>query len=321
MADFTVSSLGDYVRENADKIYTDAALGAQTLRELGISIQAGIKKTDALMIFQNTAPFQADTSCGFNASGTSTFTDRDLTVTEIKWNDQWCPKTLQAKFTSTKLAAGAQRQQEVMPFEEVVMAEVMNNINTQLEYSIWQGDTTNPFNTNLKQFNGLIKTIDGSSPIAATAQADVTSANIIGILNNIYDNIPAALLNNPERPMEVFTGYDNYKLLVQALFSLNNYHYNVADAWKKMSLEMPATGLKVTAVKGMTQFAGATYGNKDVMVCTYAKNLVYGTDLEGDYEDAKVWYSQDDDVIKALIRWKSGVQVARPGEIILYKNS
>lgn len=321
MAGFTVSSLTDYVKENADKIYTDAALGAQTLKNLGITIQAGIKKSEKLMIFQNTAPFQSDTSCGFNASGSNTFSDRTLTVAEIKWNDQWCPKDLQAKFTSTKLAAGAQRQQEVLPFEQVIMQEVMNNLNTQLEYAIWQGDSTNPFNTNLKQFSGFVKTIDGASPIAATATADVTTSNVISILNNIYDNIPAALLNNPERPMEVFTGYNNFKLLVQALFTLNNYHFDVANAWKTMSLEMPATGLKVTAVKGLTDFAGATYYGKDVMVCTYAQNLVYGTDLEGDYEDAKMWYSQDDDVIKGLIRWKSGVQVARPGEIILYKNS
>jgi hypothetical protein len=321
MAGFTVSSLGDYVRENANQIYTDAALGAQTLKDLGISIQAGVKKTDALMIFQNTAPFQADSSCGFNASGSSTFSDRDLTVVELKWQDQWCPKDLAAKFTSTKLAAGAQRQQEVLPFEQVIMQEVMNNINTQLEYAIWQGDSTNPFVNYMKHFSGFVKTIDGASPIAATATADVTTSNVISILNNIYDNIPAALLNNPERPMEVFTGYNNFKLLVQALFTLNNYHFDVANAWKTLSLEMPGTGLKVKAVKGLTDLAGATYYGKDVMGCTYAKNLFYGTDLEGDYEDAKVWYSQDDDVIKGSIRWKSGVQVARPGEIILYKNS
>jgi hypothetical protein len=321
MAGFTVSDLTDYVRENADKIYTDAALGAQTLKSLGITIQAGVKKSDSLMIFQNTAPFQSDASCGFNASGTSTFSDRILTVAEIKWNDQWCPKDLAAKFTSTKLAAGAQNQQETLPFEQVIMSEVMLNLNTQLEYAIWQGDSTNVFNTNLKQFSGFLKTIDGASPITATQQASITTQNIIAAMNNIYDLIPAQLLNNPERPMEVFMGYGEFKMLVQALFTLNNYHFDVANAWKTMSLEMPATGLKVTAVKGLTGFSGSTYGNKQAMVCTYAKNLVYGTDLEGDYEDAKMWYSQDDDVIKGLIRWKSGVQVARPSEIILYKNS
>jgi hypothetical protein len=321
MSGFTVSGLSDYVRENADVIYTDAALGAQTIKNLGITIQAGIKKTDALMTFANTAPFQSDSTCGFNASGTSTFSHRDISVVEIKWNDQWCPKDLQAKFTSTKLAQGAQRQQETLPFEQVIMNEVMLNLNTQLEYGIWQGDTANPFNTNLKQFSGFLKTIVGASPILATTQTSLTTSNIVAALNNIYDNIPAQLLNNPERPMEVFMGYQEFKYLVQALFTLNNYHFDVANAWKTMSLEMPATGLKVTAVKGLTAFTGATYASKQSIVCTYAKNLVYGTDLEGDYEDAKIWYSQDDDVIKGLIRWKSGVQVARPSEIILYQNT
>lgn len=321
MAGFTVSSLTDYARENADKIYTDAALGAQTLKEGLVTIQAGIKKTDKIMIFQNSAPFQADTSCGFNASGDSTFTDRSITVYEIKVNDKFCPKNLQAKFTSTKLIAGAQRQQEQLPFEQLILGEWMKNINTQLEYAIWQGDNTNAANTNLKQFPGFVKTIAGASPITATATANVTTSNVISIINNIYDNIPDSLLNNPERPMVVHTGYGNFKLLVQALFSLNNYNYDVANAWQNMELTMPATGLKVKAVKGLSDISGSTYFNKDVMVCTYKDNLIYGTDLEGDYEEAKVWWSMDDDDIKALVRWKSGVQVARPGEIILYQNS
>ena len=322
MSGFTVTALTTYVQENADKIYTNAALGAQTIKNLGITIQAGIKSSSQLMNFVNTAPFQADTTCGFNASGSSTFDNRQLTVTELKWNDTWCPKDLQAKFTSTKLAAGAQRQQEVLPFEEVIMGEVMKNLNSQLEYAIWQGDTTNHvFNTNLKQFNGFLQVLDAASPTYATATAAVTSANVISILDEIYETIPAALINNPERPMITMVGWDVFRALVIAAKTLNYYHFDPAGAYATGEITMPGTGLKVKAVNGLTNFTGTTNTYKDRMVCTYADNLVYGTDLEGDYEDARVWYSQDDDNIKGFIRWKSGVQIARPAEVISYKNS
>ena len=323
MGGFTTTGLATYVRENADKIYTNAALGAQTIKDLGITVQAGIKYQDSLMNFVNVANFVSDANCGsLTASGSSTFDDRVITVTPIRWFDQWCPKDLEQKFTSTKLLAGAQNQQETLAFEELIMGEVMKNINTQLEYAVWQGDTTNHvFNTNLKQFNGFLQIIDGASPITATATADVTTSNIIGILDNIYDNIPAALMNNPEREMIAYTGYDNFKLLVVAAKALNYYHFDPAQAYKNMELTMPGTGLKVKAVKGLTNFTGTTSAYKDRIICTYASNFVYGTDLANDHEEARVWYSQDDDVIKGLIRWKSGCQIAVPSEVISYKNS
>ena len=87
MAGFTVGSLTTYVRENADKIYTAAILGATTLKYPGISIQAGIKNADKLMLFANVAPIQVGGLCSFSASGSSTFTDVTLQVSPLKWND------------------------------------------------------------------------------------------------------------------------------------------------------------------------------------------------------------------------------------------
>ena len=125
MAGFTVSALTTYVRENADKIYTAAILGATTLKYPGISIQAGIKNADKLMLFANTAPIQVGGVCSFNASGSSTFSDVTLTVSPLKWNDTFCPETLENKFLSTKLVAGS--NYDSLPFEQLIMDNVIAN--------------------------------------------------------------------------------------------------------------------------------------------------------------------------------------------------
>lgn len=320
MAGFTVTGLTTYVAENADRILAASITGAETLKVPGISIQAGIKNAEKIMLFANTAPFQVGGTCAFNASGTTTFTDRTLTVSPLKWNDTFCPEDLQIKFLSTKLVAGS--NYETLPFEELIMKNVTDNIAFQMEKTIWQGDTTLTNLTDLKHFDGWLKTIDAASPIYATATADVTTGNIIGIMDEIYTLIPAALLNNPEKPVTAFMGWDTFRLLMIAEKNTNSYHYgDLGKASATGEYLMPGTGLKVKAVHGLNAISGSKASYTDRIVCTYPANLFYGTDLANEYEEAKLWYSLDDQNIKGSIKWKAGCQIAYGSEIVTYKNS
>lgn len=320
MAGFTVSSLTNYVIENEKKIYTAAILGASTLDKQGVTIQAGVKSSEKINLFTNVAPFQADGGCSFNASGSNTFTQRTLTVSKLKWNDTFCPDDLETKYTSKALTAGS--NYDSLPFEQMIMDEVTANIAAQMEQAIWQGDTTNHvFSTNLKQFNGWLQVIDAASPTYATATADVTTGNIIGIMDDIYQLIPAQLLNHPTRKMKAFMGWDTFRLLMIAEKNSNKFHYNVGNAAETGEYTMPGSGLKVVAVNGLNNITGTTSVYKDRIVCTYPENLIFGTDLANEFEEAKLWYSQDDVNVKGSIRWKAGCQVAFPSELITYKNS
>jgi len=79
--------------------------------------------------------------------------------------------------------------------------------------------------------------------------------------------------------------------------------------------------LKIVAVHGLNVISGskASYGQR--IVCTYPANLFVGTDLISDMEEAKVWYSNDDQNIKASIKWKVGYQIAYTTEVITYRNT
>lgn len=320
MAGFTVTGLTTYVAENADDILVAAITGAETLKYPGINIMAGIKNAEKLTLFANTAPFQVGGTCAFNASGSSTFSNRTLTVSPLKWNDTFCPEDLQIKFLSTKMVPGS--NYDSLPFEKVIMDSVTSNIALQLEQAIWKGDTNSVGSPTLKQFDGWLKTIDAASPVYATATAAITTGNIIGIMDEIYTLIPASILNNPAKPLVSFMGYDTFRKLIIALKNANAFNFFPESTWLTGEFTMPGIGLKVKAVHGLDNGQlgeGVTY--KDRIVTTWAGNLAYGTDMANEYEEAKLWYSMDDQNIKGSIKWKSGVQIAYGSEIVTYKNS
>ena len=319
MAGFTVTGLTTYIAENADDIYVAAITKAETLNFPGISIMAGVKNAQKIMLFANTAPFQVGGTCAFNASGSSTFTDRTLTVSPLKVNDTFCPEDLQIKFLSTKLIAGS--NYDAMPFEKLITDSVVANVQIGMEQAIWKGDTASVGSNVLKQFNGWLKTIDAASPVYATAQTALTTGNIIGVMDNIYALIPAALLNNPAKPLVSFMGWDTFRLLITALKNANAFNFFPDSTWLTGEFVMPGLGLKVKAVHGLDNGQlGEAVAYKDRIVTTWAGNLFYGCDLTGEEETIKSWYSLDDQNIKYSIKWKAGTQIAYGSEVVTYKN-
>lgn len=320
MSGFTVTGLTTYIKENADDIYVAAITQAETLKVPGISIMAGIKNAEKLTLFVNTAPFQVGGTCAFNASGSSVFSNRTLTVSPLKVNDTFCPEDLQIKFLSTKLVAGS--NYDSMPFEKLITDSVIQNIQLGMEQAIWKGDTNSVGSNVLKQFDGWLKTIDAASPVYATAQASITTGNIIGIMDDIYELIPAPLLNNPQKPLITFMGWDTFRKLIIALKSANAFNFFPESTWLTGEFTMPGIGLKVKAVHGLDNGQlgeGVTY--KDRIVTTWAGNLFYGTDLSGEEDTIKSWYSMDDQNIKMTVKWKAGTQIAYGSEIVTYKNT
>lgn len=319
MAGFTNSSLTDYVEENKGELILESVIGAPTL-SYPVDIISGIKYKQALNFMAVTAPFQTGTTCAFNSSGDVTFTQSVITVTDVKVQNQFCPKELEDKYTQKFLRPGA--HQEELPVAKFITDQVNLNIKAQMEQALWQGDTALTNLPNLKIFDGWIKTIDAGSPVVATQQSDVTTGNIIGIIDNMYTllstNLPA-IMSRPD--LVLIMGKDTFQLLVIALKSLNYFHVDVNQSLQSWEMNYPWFGLKIVAVDGLSNIAGTQATKKDRMFLTYWDNLVFGTDLQNDMENYELWYSKDDRVVKLSVEWKAGVQVKKTAEVITYKNS
>jgi hypothetical protein len=319
---FTVSDLTDYVHENEKNIISSALFGGKTIGM--INQMVGIKSSEEITTLDTDAAFQADTGCSYNTSGTTTFSNRALTVSKIMVSETFCPEDLEAKFLQRLVQPGGQHDK--LPLEKEIMDRKVAKVQENLEKAMWMGNTSHTWSTNLKQFNGLLQIIKAASAstIAATTQSDVTTSTIRGIVEDIYSKIPAALLGQTgDKQPVLFMGWDNFRILVTKLTTDNLYHYTADNAAKTGEITYPGNGLKIVAVHGLdsngdTNLPAAYVDN---MICTYPMNLYFGTDMANEYEKMDVWYSKDDRNIKSILTFKAGCQVAFPEHIVVYKNS
>lgn len=305
---FSVGSLANYTNEQSTDLLVKALFGSKTATLLQSSnqVQVGVKSASALNILASTVFFQAD-GCGYLSSGTTTFTQRTITVGAVKVEETLCPKTLEAKWMQTQIMPGSPT---MIPFEEQIGTEKAAVIAQTLETAMWTGDTASG-NPNLSRFDGFNKLIAAASPVlgnaAPTTFTTVTNANIDDILDQIYANVPAAVAAKDD--LVCFLGVDNFKLMLINLKNANLFHY-VADAAQTMEMVYPGTNMKLIAVGGLN--------GTNKLVAGSLSNFFMGTDLIDENEEVKMWYSIDNDEVRVRFTFKAGVQVAFPGEIVYF---
>ena len=305
---FNVSALNNYTNEQSTDLLVKALFSSKTAATMYAAnqVQVGVKSSASLNILASTVFFQAD-GCGYNPSGTTTFTQRNITVGAVKVEETLCPKTLEAKWMQTQIMPGSPT---MVPFEEQIGNEKAAVIAQTLETAIWQGDTASG-NPNLSRFDGFSKIIAAASPTLAnsapTTFASITSANIDDILDQIYANIPAAVATKTD--LVCFLGVDAYKLMLVNLKNANLFHY-VADAATEMEMVYPGTNMKLIAVGGLN--------GTNKLVAGSLSNFFLGTDLANEEEITKLWYSEDSDEVRFRLTFKYGCQVAFPSEIVYF---
>lgn len=302
---FNVTGLTNYTNEQSTELVVKSLFGGKTaaLLQAAGQVQVGVKSAEALNILDSDVYFQAD-GCGYTASGNTTFSQRTITVGKIKVEETLCPKTLEAKWMQTQIAAGSP---EAVPFEEQIGNEKSSKIAKLLEVAMWQGDTasgnTNP-NTN--KFDGFVKIIGDATAVdgntsSATA---ITTANIDDLVDDMYAAIPADIADADD--LVLWVGIDTFKKYTAALRNNNLFHY-AADS-EGMEIMIPATNVKMVGVGGLN--------GTDKMYLGRLNNFFVGTDLANEEEEYKFWYSQDNDEVRFRATCKYGVQVGFPDQIV-----
>ena len=298
MANFIVTSLPAYVQDNRDILIKNFALaGGETRRR--ISVQTGIKKDEHINYLNLTPTFQSGVGCGFNAAGDAALTQRVIETARFKVNMEFCPDTLVGKYAEYQVSINASENAS-LPFEAFIMEGLTNEIVKKIETTIWQGVK----GTDL---------IDGFLTIAG-AETDVVDVVLGG--TSAYEDIlkvyNAMTENTLEQGGEIYVSPAKFRAFLQEIVATNYYHYNPGNAEPGEFL-LPGSNVKVVRTPGL---AGKTN-----IVGTFPKNMYYGCDLENAAEDIKVWYSDDDDVIKVSAKWNMGVQFAFPAEVVLGSQS
>jgi hypothetical protein len=307
---FNVSALANYTNEQSTELVLKSLFGSKTAAILQAAgqVQVGVKSAEALNILTSDVYFQTD-GCGYTASGNTTFSQRNITVGKIKVEETLCPKTLEAKWMQTQMAAGSPTS---VPFEEQIGQDKANNIAKLLEIAMWQGDTaTTNTNPNTNKFDGFIKLIDAASASTVagntSSATSITVANVEDLIDNIYNVVPADIADASD--LVLFVGIDTFKKYSTALRASNLFHY-AADS-EGMEIMIPATNVKMIAVGGLN--------GTNRMFLARLSNLFVGTDLANEQEEYRFWYSQDADEVRFRATMKYGVQFAFPDQIVQFK--
>jgi hypothetical protein len=312
------SGLSAYTQENIRPLLTSAVFNAKTqeLVKSGGIIIPGVKSSVKIPLMDTDAVFQTD-SCGFDASGTTTFSQRQISVGRIKLQEKICPKDLEAYFTQLALAAGSNYSDfGNAEFQEAYLAKKNARIAAQVETALWQGDTTSG-TANLNKFDGFMKLIDAGSPVDANTSAfngtagaitTVNASNVVGATEGIFKALPTAVLGKGDA--KIFVGDDWYRLLILAYRALNLFSYNPQDAAAKTFI-LPGTSVEVTAVNGLNG-TGDAYGMA-------LSNMAIGVDLEDDANNYQMIYNPYEHDVRFTAAFKIGCNVAFTNECVKFK--
>ena len=306
---FNVTGLTNYVNEQSTDILVKSLFGSKTASVLQAAgqVQVGVKSAEALNILDSTVYFQTD-GCGYTSSGSTTFSQRTITVGKIKVEETLCPKTLEAKWMQTQIAAGSPT---AVPFEQAISESKASVIAKQLEVAMWQGDTatsnTNPNTNKFDGFNKIIDAVSASTVVGNTSSATaITTTNVEALVDDIYNALPADIAEADD--LVLWVGIDTFKKYTTALRNSNLFHYAVEA--EGLEMMVPGTNLKMIGTGGLN--------GSNRMYAGRFSNFFVGTDLANEEEEVKYWYSMDNDTVRFRMTCKYGVQVAFPDQIVRF---
>lgn len=278
--------------------------------------QTGIKSTEDLHYIDTQLYYQADTACGFTASGDTAFTKRTITVGKIKVQQEFCARDLEGFWTERALTPGS--TYDSLTFEADFSELLMKALGEVKETALWQSAIGGGAGGNLIQFDGFNKliadavavTINGN-PTGITTGTGITTSNVIGIIDGMWALAPSKLKGKED--LQFMLGSDTFDKLIIALKNANLFHYNGVDGTPYQSgvITLPGTGIKVERYFGLDGTNRIHLGR--------TSNFVIGTDLESDEDSFSIRENPITLTMMLDVHFKLGAQIKFPNEIVTFK--
>lgn len=309
---YDVSALGTYTQTNEKTLLVKSILMPRTIQGIKAkgNVMTGVKTKSQLPNMETDAVFQDGTGCGFTASGTTKISKRDVEVGCIKVNEALCPADLEASFEQKNLTAGSDYTMIIFATEYTDMK--VAKIGKALEVAVWKGDKSSS-NVQLKRFDGFIKIIDAATGVingntgGITVATGITKTNIAAILDGIYEAIPEDLDDKDD--MVIFCGSDTFKKYIFAMRDKNYFKDFNVDG-EKDEVTVIGTTLVLRKTPGLN--------GTNRLFCTHWGNMYFATDLVNEEEQFDLAWAPEAEQVRFKAKWKSGVQIAFPEEVIQF---
>lgn len=304
-----LSGLSAYTDQNAMDLIKEAVLKGRTV-DL-VTVQGGIKSAATINRLSTTINAAAG-ACGWSPTSSTTIDQRTISVCDIKINETICLNTLEDYYTQTQMNPGSYNTE--IPFEQLYAENKKDQIMALIEDLIWRGNTSTG-SGNFLLCDGFKKLFDAATSSTLSnygtysSNATTLASTIVAKVDEAIGKIDADIVDTDD--LHLFMGYADYRIYARALRDANYFAYSGAEnQGENFSQVHPGTNVRVIAVRGLNSASR--------WVLTRASNLYVGTDLLSDGEDFRIFYSQDNDEVRFLAKWKLGVQVAYLEEVVYY---
>jgi hypothetical protein len=306
---YDVSAITPYSDQVGGQLLAKALIGGTTASI--VNVRTGIKGTQALNLLDSTPVIQ-DGLCSLSPSGTTTFTQHNITTCPKTLFESLCYKDLFDTYQSMLMKAG--QTQEEVPFEQMIMDLKKKQIEQYVEQKLWQARSTGGGSDCFEGFSFLISKntgntfntaiADSSGVTFSSSAAYGVSGNPITEVDNLINVLSADALSRED--LVVFMSYANFRLYVQALTRANFFtnYIGSTDITSNMQAIHPNTNIKVTPTIGLSASNQVTIGP--------AEYMIYGVDLMSD-ETLRAWYSVDFDEIRVRSNFNFGATIATFG--------
>ena len=298
-----ISALSNFNNELAGELIVKSVYGGSTMEY--ITIQEGVKYQEPINLFEVELYIQNGT-CVSTASGSATFTQRNITVCPRTSFDGICLKDLDKKYLGiSSLQPGSYN--ETWALAGAYSDLLVNQFQKANDQFIWQ-----QVSGSASSFGGTCET-DGLLEVLSSGSAGsaLTSGQIVGTTTASLDNMDAMIAALPtdvadRDDLTFFMSVGKFRQFVAAVRAANSYYFDPSSISNRggiLEMVYPYQNIKVVGTVGI---------NTDRIVLGPAKQIVAGTDLMSDFSEFQLWYDINTDQLKHRISTKLGVNVAYP---------
>jgi hypothetical protein len=237
-------------------------------------------------------------SCGFDPQGTITLNERVLTPVKLKNDLQVCKEDFRATWSQETMGASASNPNAPADIMEAIQVEVLGQTAEDVDNIIWNGDSANS-----NEWDGFLKLFLADSGVIDVDIDTVTENNVVAQLKLALGGIPIALRRKTLNVMvspDVFQFY-SFSLTTPA----------ITNGLGAEERQMKFGRYTLTEVNGLPA---------STIVIAEAKNLVFGTGLEADFNQLSMVDEDEVGLLTGQIRMKmvysGGVQYYNSEEIV-----
>jgi hypothetical protein len=298
---YVVSSITGFTDQSSTEIIAKALIGATT--PANTTVKLGVRGTQQIQLLNSAPSFQTG-ACGWDASGTTTFTQVSLASQHEKVNEELCFQQLWDTYQSLLLPPG--QDPETVPFLDSIIDLKVKQIQQRIETKLWtalvaSGDTFNGFNYLISTGQTSVAASASGTTFSATA-AYGTNGNPITEVDKLISALSDDALSFDD--LVVFMSYSNFRLYNQALVKANFFqnYIGTTNVTGNMTAIHPSTNVKVVPTLGLA-------GSGKVVILP-AKYAFVGFDLMSDHEKMDAFWSRDFDVMKIRANYSYSAAIA-----------